>query len=153
GRRAAQSQLRVADHARSAARAERLPSLAFTADYGAIGVNPAQSHGTFTVAGTLRFPIWQGGRTEGVIEPAEAALDQRRSELEDLRGRVESDVRNAFLDLQASDSQVELARNSQQVARETLDLTRQRYEAGINDSLEVVQSQEGVATADLDYIT
>ena len=47
----------------------------------------------------------------------------------------------------------ELARNNQQVARETVDLTRQRYEAGINDSLEVVQSQEGVATADLDYIT
>jgi outer membrane protein TolC len=151
--KAAQAQVRGADHARSAARAERLPSLALTADYGAIGINPAQSHGTFTVAGTLRFPIWQGGRTEGAIDQADAALDQRRAELEDLRGRIESDVRNAFLDLQASASQVELARNNQQLSRETLGLTRQRYEAGINDSLEVVQSQEGVATADLDYIT
>jgi outer membrane protein TolC len=151
--RASEGEVRAAERARSAARAERLPSLAFSADYGAIGINPAQSRGTFTVVGTLRVPIWQGGRTEGVIEQSEAVLDQRRAELEDLRGRIESDVRDAFLDLQAAANQVEVARNNQQVARDTLDLARQRYDAGITDTLEVVQSQEGVATADLDYIT
>jgi len=105
------------------------------------------------VAGTLRFPIWQGGRTEGDIEQAEASLDQRRAEVEDMRGRVESDVRDAFLDLQAATNQVEVSRTNQRVARETLDLTRQRYDAGVTDSVEVVQSHEGVASADLDYIT
>ena len=69
----------------AAARAERLPSLSLSADYGVIGTNPAQSHGTFSVAGTLRIPIWQGGRTEGDIEQANAALAQRRAELEDLQ--------------------------------------------------------------------
>ena len=42
-----------------------LPSLALAADYGVIGENPAQSHGTFSVTGTLRVPIWQGGRYRG----------------------------------------------------------------------------------------
>ena len=46
-----------------------------------------------------------------------------------------------------------VSRANQQVARDTLDLTRQRYEAGVTDSVEVVQSQEGVASAELDYIT
>lgn len=145
--------MRAAERSRSAAPAERLPSLALSGDYGAIGTNPSQSHGNFTVAGTLRFPIWQGGRTEGDIEQAEASLDQRRAELEDLRGRIQSDVRNAFLDLQTTSNQVEVSRINQRVARETLDLTRQRYDAGVTDSVEVVQSQEGVASADLDYIT
>jgi outer membrane protein TolC len=151
--KAAEAQLRAAEKSRIAARAERLPSLALSADYGSIGVNPSQSHGTFTVVGTLRVPIWQGGKTEGDIEQADAALIQRRAELEDTRGRIESDVRSAFLDLAAAASQVELSRANQKVARETLDLTRQKYDAGISDSLEVVQAQESVASSDLDYIS
>jgi len=151
--KAAEAQVRAAERSRGAARAERLPSLAFSADYGAIGTNPAQSHGTFTVVGTLKIPIWQGGRAEGDIEQADAALDQRHAELEDMRSRVESDVREALLDLQAAASQIEVAKKNQQVARETLTLTRQRFEAGITDSVEVVQAQEAVASADLDYIT
>jgi outer membrane protein TolC len=151
--KAAEAQVRAAEKSRSASRAERLPSLALSADYGAIGINPAQSHGTFTVVGTLRFPIWQGGKAEGDIEQSEAALMQRRAELEDTRGRIESDVRSAFLDLQAAASQVELSRANQQLARETLGLTKQKYDAGISDSVEVVQAQESVATSDLDYIT
>ena len=103
-------------------------------------------------APSLRAPIWQGGRTEGDIEQANAALDQRRAELEDLRSRVESDVRNAFLDLQAANSQVELARKNLDVNQETLTLTRQRFEAGITDSVEVSQAETTVASAQLDLI-
>jgi outer membrane protein TolC len=150
--KAAEAQVRAAERTRSAARAERLPSLSLSADYGTIGTNPAQSHGTFSVVGTLRFPIWQGGRTEGNIAQAEAALAQRQAELEDAKGRIESDVRNAYLDLQAAGSQVEVAQKNLQVTQETLKLTRQRFEAGVSDNLAVVQSQESVASAELDYI-
>src|SRR5215470_17009394 len=83
--KSAVAQVEAAERTRAAARAERLPSLSVSGDYGAIGVNPAQSHGTFSVVGTLRLPIWQGGRTEGEIEQAEAALAQRIAELSDLR--------------------------------------------------------------------
>ncbi len=151
--KAADAQVRAAEKSKAAARSERLPSVAFSADYGAIGTNPAQSHGTFTVVGTLRFPIWQGGKTEGDIEQADAALEQRRAELEDSRGRVESDVRAAFLDLEAAANQVRLAESNRGVARQTLELTKQRFEAGITDSVEVVQSQEAAAGSDLDYIS
>jgi len=149
----AEAQVRAAERTRSAARWEHLPSLALSADYGAIGINPAQSHGTFTVVGTLRIPIWQGGRTEGEAQEADAALGQRRAELEDVRSRIEADVRNAFLDLKTAASQLEVARNNQQVAGDTLGLTRQRFEAGIADAVEVTQAQESVVSADLDYIT
>jgi outer membrane protein TolC len=48
---------------------------------------------------------------------------------------------------------LDVSRNNQTVARETLALTRQRFEAGIADAVEVTQAQESVATAELDYIT
>jgi outer membrane protein TolC len=123
-----------------------------SADYGAIGENPSNAHGTFSVVGSLKFPIWQGGRIEGDIEQAGAALTQRQAELEDTRGQVETDVRKAFLDLEAARSQVEVATENLQVTKENLTLTRQRYEAGVSDNVEVVQTQEAVAGAELDYI-
>ncbi|HEY3131338.1 MAG TPA: TolC family protein [Acidobacteriota bacterium] len=150
--KAAEAQVRAAERARSAARAERLPSLSLNADYGVIGTNPSQARGTFSVVGTLRVPLWQGGRTEGSIEQADAALAQRRAELEDIRGLIESEVREAYFDLQAAASQVEVAQRNLQVTGDNLNLTRQRFEAGVTDNVEVVQSQEGVAAAELDYI-
>jgi outer membrane protein TolC len=149
----AEAQVRAAERARSAAHWEHLPSLALSADYGAIGTNPSQSHGTFTVVGTLRIPIWQGGRTEGETQEADSALSQRRAELQDTRGRIEADVRDAFLDIKTAANQLDVSRNNQKVARETLALTRQRFEAGIADAVEVTQAQESVVSADLDYIT
>jgi outer membrane protein TolC len=150
--KAAEAQVRAAERARSASRDERLPSLSLSADYGAIGPNPSQLQGTYTVVGTLRVPIWQGGRTEGDIRESDAVLSQRRAELEDLKGQVQADVHNAYLDLQAAASQVEVSQKNLQVSRETLDLTRQRFQAGVTDSVEVVQTEQEVATAELDYI-
>jgi outer membrane protein TolC len=150
--KAAAAQVRAADLALSGARSERLPSLSVNADYGSIGTNPSQAHGTYSITGTLRIPIWEGGRTGGDIEQADATLTQRRAELEDLRLQVEGEIRKVYLDLQAATSEVEVAQKNVRVAKETLDLTRQRVEAGVADSVELVQSQESLAGAELDYI-
>lgn len=150
--RAAQAQVRAAERARSAARAERLPSLSVSADYGAIGATPGNSHGTFAVVGSLKFPIWQGGRIAGDVQQANAVLAQRQAELEDLRGQIEADVRKTYLDMKAAANQVEVAQENVQVTQENLSLTRQRYDAGVADNVEVVQSQESLANAQLDYI-
>ncbi len=47
---------------------------------------------------------------------------------------------------------MELAQKNLDVTKETLDLTRQRFEAGVTDSVEVVQAEQTVASAQLDYI-
>jgi outer membrane protein TolC len=149
---AAQAQVRAAERALTAARDERLPSIAVSADYGAIGTNPGQAHGTFTAVATLSVPIWQGGRASGDIEQATAALAQRQAELEDLKSQIESEVRNAYFDLDAASSQVDLARQNLQVSEQVLSQMRTRQEAGVSNNVDVVQSQESVAGAQLDYI-
>jgi outer membrane protein TolC len=149
---AAEAQVRSAEHALTAARDERYPSLSVSADYGAIGTNPGQAHGTFTAVATLTVPIWRGGRTGGDIEQADAALRQRQAELEDQKSQIESDVRNAYLDLQAASSQVQVAQQNLDVTRQTLGQERQRFEAGVSNDVVVTQAQESVASAELDYI-
>ncbi|HXF27945.1 MAG TPA: TolC family protein [Bryobacteraceae bacterium] len=151
--RSAEAQVKAADYARGAAKAEYYPTLGFSADYGAIGINPSQSHGTFTFMGTLKFPIYQGGRVHGDIEQADAALSQRKAELEDLKGRVDYEVRSAFLDLQAATDQVRVSKSNTGLAQETLTQAEDRFRAGVADTIEVVQAQESVAAANEDYIS
>jgi outer membrane protein TolC len=150
--KAADAQVRAAERAHSAARAERYPSLGATADYGGIGVNPSQLQTTYTASASLKIPIWQGGKAEGDIQQADAALDQRRAEYDDLKGQIESDVRSAYLDLQAAASQVEVAQKNVDVNKEALELTRQKVEVGVIDNVTFVQAQEEVTNAEFDYI-
>ena len=46
-----------------------------------------------------------------------------------------------------------MSKNNQQVARENLRLTQEKFEKGVSDSVEVSQARQAVASADLDYIT
>jgi outer membrane protein TolC len=150
--KAADSQVRAAERSRSAARGERYPSLGVASDFGGIGTNPAQIETTYTATASLKIPIWMGGRAGGDVQQADAAVKQRQAEYEDLKDQIESDVRSAFLDLKAASSQVGVAEKNVQVATESLDLEKQKFESGVTDSVEYVQAQEALTNAQFDYI-
>lgn len=151
--KAADAQVQAADLVRRAASAERYPTVAVGGDYGVIGPSPTNSHGTFGAAANVRFPIFQGGRVRGDIEQAEAALEQRRAEYQDLRGRIDAEIRSAFLDLTSAANQVVVAQSNRGLAADTLTQARDRFAAGVADTLEVVQAEEAVAMAEQDYIS
>jgi len=147
------AQVHAAESLKKAARSEGLPSLNFHADYGDIGPTPGNSHGTYTVAASVKIPLFQGGKVRGDVMQANALLQQRESELKDLQNKIEYQVRTAFLDLKSSGDQVRVARNTQTLAHEQLKEARDRFAAGVVNSLEVVQAQEAVATADENFIS
>jgi outer membrane protein TolC len=149
---AAASQVRAAEMAVSAARAERLPSASLTADYGVLG-SPTSNHGVYTVTGAVNVPVFQGGRVKADVAQAEATLHQRQAELADQRGRVEQDVRTALIELETAIGEVRLAENNRGFAAETLREARDRFNAGVATTVEVVQAQEQVASAESDYIS
>ena len=150
---AALAQFRSAELARKAAAAGYLPSLDMQADYGDIGINPATSNGTFHLAGTLTIPVFQGGRVHADVLQSEATLRQQRSKLDDLRGRIDNEVRTSLLDLAAAADQVEVARSSVDLAQQTLTQAQDRFAAGVVDNLEVIQAQEALASANDNYIS
>jgi outer membrane protein TolC len=151
---ATEAGLRAAQASLKAAHAERLPNLNLYADYGAAGLRPgAEAHGTFLISGTLTIPIYQGGRIRGDIEQAQAAVHQRQAEVEDLRGQIDKDVRQAFIDLGVAGDQVTVAKSNVELAHDTLNQARDRFAAGVADTVEVVQAQQVVVQADNDYIS
>jgi outer membrane protein TolC len=147
------SEVRVAEFSRKAAVAGYLPSLSFNADYGAGGSHPSTATEVFDVRGTLSIPIFQGGSVHGDILQADAKLQQSRERQENLRAQIDSDVRTALLNLESSAEQVRVARSNIDLADETLTQSRDRFSAGVTDTVEVVQSQELVASAHEQYIS
>src|SRR3984893_4737907 len=150
---AAAQQVRAAEYYRKGATAEYFPTIDMTADYGDIGVNFGNSHGSFTVAGRLNIPIFQGGKVHADVLQSEATLRQARAQLDNLRGQIEYEVRTALLDIESADQQVQVARSSVDLAEQTLTQARDRFSAGVTDNLEVVEAQQTVASAHESYIS
>jgi len=151
--KAAEAQVRAARQAVNAARGERLPSVVFSGYYGVLGPNPAATHGVFSATGSVNLPLWTGGRIQADVAQAEAALHQREAELADQRGRVEQEVRAALIELETANGQLQLAATNRDYAAETLREARDRFNLGVTTTVEVVQAQEQVASAEADYVS
>jgi outer membrane protein TolC len=151
--KSAELNMRAAQYSKKAARAGYLPSINFSGDYGIAGVySTLGTHGVFDVRGTLTIPIFQGNRVKGDEMVADSQLEQARQHYENLRAQVDADVRTALLNLQSSSEQVEVAKSNIDLAQQTLDQSRDRFAAGVADTVEVVQAQEQVASANDSYI-
>lgn len=150
---AASAAVRAAEDALKASRAERLPNLTVTADVGAAGRTPSNNTSSvYSVAGTLTIPLYEGGRIRADIDQAAAALKLRKSQYEDVRAQVDEDVRQAFIDLNAAADQVDVARSNDELAKRTLAQSRDRFAAGVTDTVEVVQAEQAVVQADDAFI-
>jgi outer membrane protein TolC len=150
---AAAQQVRSAEEFRRAATAEYYPSLEIAGNYGAAGIRPGSSHGVFDVGATLDIPIFAGGRTHADVLEAESTLRQSRQQLENLRGQIDYEVRSARLDLNSAAEQVEVAKSSVDLAKQTLEQAQDRFTAGVTDNLEVVQAQDSLTSANQTYIS
>jgi outer membrane protein TolC len=150
---AAMSEVRAAELGRKAALGGYLPSLSFNADYGVASSHPSTATTVADVRGTLTIPIFQGGSVHGDVLQADARLEQSRERLENIRAQIDSDVRTALFNLQSSADLVNVARSNIDLAEQTLVQSRDRFGAGVTDTVEVVQSQEAVASAHEQYIS
>ncbi len=150
---AAKSQVAAAAAAKKAARGEALPSVHVNGDYGDIGNVPGRSHGTFTMAATLKIPLFQGGRVHGEILQADAHLKESQSQLEDLRAQIAYQLRTALLDLKSSGDRAQVALSARDLAHQQLQQAQDRFSAGVVSSIEVVQAEDALATADENYIS
>ncbi|HEX4165600.1 MAG TPA: TolC family protein [Bryobacteraceae bacterium] len=136
------------------AKAERYPTLYANGFYGAEGLGLfSNSHGVFNATATLQFNIFDGGRIKSDILQNDAELRNRSNELENLRGQIDLEVRSALLDLNSAHEQVDVAQTNLQLATETVKQARDRFSAGVTNTVEVVQAQQSLADANENLIS
>ncbi len=143
-----QAQIRSAQWQRKAAKWERLPSLDFDGDYGVTGVSGGLYHGTFAAQGTLKLPISQEAKFRGDSGVAGANLASLNQQIAALREQIDQQLRDSLLDVQSATELVRVARSNVDLARRELEQTTDRFKAGVDDNLPVVQAQATLANAE-----
>jgi outer membrane protein len=143
-----QAQVNMFSLERKAVRDELLPSLQFVGDYGVAGITPAEiALPTRRVAVQLNVPIFNGGLTQGRLTVATSRQREAELQLGSTRGQVEEDVRLALSALRTTVERVRAADEALRLAQRELEMSRDRFRAGVADNLEVISAQTSLANA------
>lgn len=129
----------------SAYRSQRYPTLSFSGNYGVQAISTIGSHGVFTAVGTLSFPIFREARIRGDVDASQAQLNAVRAQIEDLRGRIDQQVRSALLDVESARRLVEVSRSNVDLATRGLSDETERVKAGVDNTLPLVTAQAALA--------
>ena len=146
--KSARARVEYARQLMSAQAAQRLPTLDVRASGGETGVNLSHAYGTYEVEGRISVPLFTGRRIEAGIISADAALRRREAEMADLLQRTKYDVRSSLLDLRAAGKSVEIAESNLRLAQQGEQQAKDRFEAGVTNSLELIEAQQAVASAE-----
>ena len=132
---------------RKAAAAESLPKLAFTGGWNEQGRTLQSIYPGYDYQVSFNVPIFMGGRLSAERKSASLAEQRVHEQLLDARNRVEEQVRDGLVELQASRSDVDLGRQRLQLANQEVELARGRFAAGVTDNIEVTTAQDELAHA------
>jgi len=145
---ALEARIRAAGYDRQGAARERLPKLAFSGDFGAVGAGPDRSLSTYTVGGSLSIPIFTGGRIRAEVQAAQAKVAQAERELHKARLAVAEEVQQAAIESDAARDTLASAERAAGEARKSLDLARLRFQAGLTSDVDVSTTQATLAQAE-----
>lgn len=151
--RASTAALQASRYELTSARAGYLPSLTLDYFYGldapqfAIhGPQGARNLG-YAAAATLNLPVWNWGATQSKVKQANLRQQQAQRELSLARRKLLADIRTLYDEADAARSELDLLKNSAELAAESLRLTTLRYQGGEATVLEVVDAQNTLTQA------
>jgi TolC family type I secretion outer membrane protein len=143
---AAASQVKAAEASADAARAAGRPSISLTVSANQYNIAGINSQGSF-VGINLSVPIFSGYATTYRVRAAEAQVDVKNGQVEQLRLQVALDVWTAYQNLttatQSLRTTADLLSSAEQSARVALG----RYKAGLGSILDVLNAQSALASA------
>jgi outer membrane protein len=137
----------AASRAASAIKAERLPRLDLSANYGANGLAPDNLTTTRFVALQVTVPILDGFRREGREAEQQAVVKESGVRADELKRQIAAEVDAARLDLGSAAEQQVIAAERLRLAQAELDEARERFKAGVAGNIEVIDAQVSLIRA------
>ena len=145
----------AAEHARTesahrslgALRAEYLPSVGVTGAYQQTGQHTDALNGTYNVQLQLTVPILDGFSRQHRVKEQRLRVEVQEIRERDLVNQVETEARQAVLDLRSARQQVAIAGERLRLAEQELAQAQQRFQAGVAGSVETTTAQSSVIAA------
>jgi outer membrane protein len=144
---AERSRTEAARRSLNAIRYENLPSLSVNGAYVESGNGDTYLSGTYNVQLLLSVPILDGFRRQSRSREQGARLEIQRIRERDLTNQVETEARQAVLDLSSSEEQVAIAGERVGLAERELREAEARFGAGVAGSVETTNAQSSVIAA------
>lgn len=126
---------------------QRLPTLAFNGDYGVIGLTGGSYHGDFAAEGSLSVPVFREAAQRGEQDVVNAQLTALHQQLADLRVTIDAQIRTSMLDVNAANELVKVSQSNVVLAQQELSDERDRFAAGVDDNLPLVDAEASLASA------
>jgi outer membrane protein len=147
----ARQQMQEAEFTQSLAKAEKKLTVDFESQWG-YSVREVQNlldnkftRWNFTF--NFKRPLWDGGRTSGLVAQASARLKAAEQRLAQLENNVKLEVKQAYDDMQSSAKAIAAARLSVSQADRVHTMMQANYEYGAATTLDVLDAQIALTVA------
>ena len=144
----AKTAVRIADVARNGARGALLPRVAAQAAVDLSGTHVTDRASSWIVGGELRWTFGVGGRERARARGAAAAAAQARLEQAEADGRVEVEVVSALRRFESARARQAVGTAAVEQARESQRIIRDRFEAGLAGTDDVLRASATMLDAD-----
>ena len=120
------------------------PRISVNGNYGGLGRSIGSVQATGLIQGTVDFTIFDRDRS-GETQEIAARLRRVDDQINDLRRGIDEEIREAMLNLESTEEQVQVAKEGQDLAQRELQLAQDRFESGVANNVEVVTAQDSLA--------
>jgi outer membrane protein len=131
----------------SAIRYEYLPSLSLNGTWQESGRRTGALEDSYNVQLLLSVPILDGFRRQSRVKEQAVKLEVQQLREHDLVNRVETEARQAVLDLASAQQQVAIADQRLRLSEQELSQAEERFRAGVAGSVETTNAQGSVISA------
>jgi outer membrane protein TolC len=145
--KAESQRVEVTERSLKAIRYENLPSLGAAGQYTESGPALDGLNGSYQVGVGVSVPVFDGLKRQTRASEQSARVDAQKLRLHDTERQVETETRQALLDIDAARQQAALARDRLRLAVLELDQAGERFKAGIASSIETSNAQVNVVAA------
>ena len=135
-----------------ASRARSLPQISLSGNYGANGRSISGITSVGLLEGVMKVTLFDRDR-DGERQEISSRLQRIDSQLRDLRVQIEEDVREAFLNLDSANNEVQVAQEGLTLSEQELELARVRFRAGAASNIELTTAQDSLARAQQNRVT
>lgn len=133
---------------KAADRESRLPALTFSGDYEQQGISSSTIIPTYVYEAGISLPLFTGGRIRANVARDQLELEKINQNLQDEKNEIALEVETAAAQLESAQNQVQVANLGDDLAKQEVQQSRDRFQAGVADNIEVVTAQNALARAD-----
>lgn len=147
------AQQRISQQQRRVALAETKPQVSLFANYQVLhGLDPLNARDGYSAGAKLRWNFFDGGAAKAAAAQQNANVAIAQTRFADTRSQIRFQVEQAYKTLQANARNIQTAEQNLNQAKQALEVSRVRFQAGVGTQLELATTQNELTQADVNRV-